>query len=201
MTVPEGGAGDLDAALVAALASVAGGPLPSGRTELRDRVAAALRAELGWRRAVIPGDRLPGGDPDGPDAVEFDIGVRGRFAGRVHAAVGCAVHGGGVPDPEVLRALVTAAAAVRIRAQEGYVVVATAAGGRGAGATGPVLPGLPDGVRALASLLGDAPPAGTPAGLRVPARLGVVPVARSPVAGGGTLWAGRVLAEGGEIRL
>jgi len=188
----------LAAPLVQAVAAVAAGAPPASREELRDRLAAALRGALGWRRAVIPGDRLPAPDPDGPDAIAYDLGVRGRFAGRVYAAIGCAVaEEGARTDPGALAALLAAAGAVMVRAQEAYVVVA----GPG-GAPGDAPPGLPAGPRSVAALVRDAPPPAALRGLRVPARLGVVAVARTPfAAGGGILWAGQVVAGGGQTTL
>lgn len=168
---------------------------PVAAAALREAVAGGLRRRAGLGRVVIPGDRLPVSDPGGPEAVEFDVGLRGRFAGRVHAAIACAVWDDGEADPAT--AVIRALAAAAVRANAGYVVASAPT----EVFAGPWADVLATRARAVATVARGV--AHGVDGLRVPARVALVPVANSPLVSdpGWGVRAYRVEGQGGEAVL
>lgn len=193
----------LDRALAAAATAVSRMTEPlAGDPALVDRVARALDRRLGFGLVAINGDRLPLDRPPdtaAPAALEVDIGVRGRFAGRLHAV---ARFVDGRDDRDPVPALLTVAAAMTQRVWSGYVLVPAPAEDWSGRWSAP----LADGWRATATLLhGRRAPAGL-RGVRVPARIGARLVANVPLPAAGEGWTLRVIAvrvdaEGAEMTL
>jgi hypothetical protein len=127
-------------------------------------------------------------DPDAPEAVAFDLGVRGRVAGRLHAAVHGALWDAGDPDAPVA-ALLTVAAVLGLRAWDGFVLAAAPAS-EWRGVWGEP---LADGWRATATVIRRREiPAGL-RGVRVAARIGAQIVANGPLPAAGDGWQLRVV--------
>lgn len=193
----------LDAAFAAAASTVSAMETPlADDADLAGRIARALDRRIGMGRMAIHGDRLPVDRPPGvtaPAAITVDIGVRGRFAGRLHA-VARVMGADGDRDP--VPALLAVAAAMTQRVWSGYLVVAAPGDDWRTSWAAP----LADGHRATATLLHGRRPGPDLRGLRVPSRLGTRLVANVPLPAAGPGWTLRVIAvvvdeDGAEITL